>query len=347
MAGGDTLMLLNGTYSDAAGTGHIDTQAASPSGDPPSGTMVINSTIIKALNPGNVTVNGRLNLGSITLKKSYIKIQDILFVDIDGVSGNELYNTSFLTIKACGFKGVLGVGTNDHIMDNDNNLIEDVWIWAAGQRIIAINYRSHFNVWRRVIVRGDGCGTAACAIGGGNPNVGFTVYDSSDISVQNMIILDRILLPTDEPYSDFACAQHTPTGYFFGRNEWLGIMSLRAPDSGFVCEPDVGATVNPTVKILNGVVWSPAGDGFNLARDGTNNLLENLTVISTGVAPPIGPGDGIRAAPELTTGTTRNSIVTGAGRYGVNSVYTPSYIDVFNSSLALTGPDPAMSGTTR
>lgn len=78
------------------------------------------------------------------------------------------------------------------------NLVEDVWVWAAGERAIAMNYRSHRNVWRRMMVRGDGCGTTACA-GSGNPNVGFTVHDSQDVSVQNVLVLDRVLLPGDAP----------------------------------------------------------------------------------------------------------------------------------------------------
>ena len=110
---------------------------------------------------------------------------------------------------------------------------KNVWAWASGERIIAINYRAHRNVWRRVIVRGDGCGTPKCS-GSGNPNVGFTVYDSHDVSVQNMLIVDRILAPTDSPYSDFAVAQHTADPrYYFGRNEWLGTLSLNSPDIGY------------------------------------------------------------------------------------------------------------------
>jgi hypothetical protein len=255
-------------------------------------------------------------------KSRFIKVQGITFE-----GGGWLYNADYATIKDGGFHGAFGIGTNDHDQFSDNNLIEDVWIWASGERIIAINYRSHSNVWRRVVVRGDGCGTGSCA-GSGNPNVGITVYDSNNVSLQNVIVVDRILAAGDEPYGDFAVAQHTPElRYYFGQSEWLGTLSIKAPDAGYIMEPDVGATVDPTIRISNAVAFNPADAGFNIARAGTNNLLENLTVVASGF-------DGIRVAPELTTGSLRNAIVAGAGRYGINSKYAPTFADVFGASTS-------------
>ncbi|MCR4346534.1 MAG: Ig-like domain-containing protein [Sulfuricaulis sp.] len=316
MTAGDELILLDGNYSSSAGTGYINYQG-SGSAQPPSGTSLSNVTYVHALNPGNVTVQGGLFIGRSTRKDSFIKIQGITFE-----GGGDLYNTSYVTIKDCGFHGSFGIGTNDHDNGNDYNLIEDVWVWASGERIIAINYRSHHNVWRRVVVRGDGCGTSGCN-GSGNPNVGFTVYNSMDVSVQNVIVVDRILAATDEPYGDFAVAQHAP-GPNFGRAEWLGTISLKAPDTGYYMEPDVGGTVDPTIRISNAVAWDADGEGFNIARSGSNNLLENLTAYGR-------TGDSIRVAPELSGGTLRNVISTNSGRYGINSAYKPSYVDAYNA----------------
>ncbi len=313
MAAGDELILLDGTYSAAAGTGYIS-YLGTGSAQPPSGTNVNNMTYVHALNPGNVTLQGGLFIGRSFRKDSFISIQDVTFE-----GGGSLYNTSYVTIKDCGFHGSFSVGTNDHDYGNDYDLIEDVWVWASGSRIIAINYRSHHNVWRRVVVRGDGCGTSSCS-GSGNPNVGITMYNSMDVSVQNVMVVDRILAATDAPYADFAVAQHSP-GPLFGRAEWLGTISLNAPDTGYYMEPD--ASEDPTIRISNAVAWDASGTGFNLANSGTNNLLENLTAYGR-------TGDGIRVAPELTSGILRNAISTNAGRYGINSKYTPSYVDVYN-----------------
>lgn len=319
MRAGDALILLDGEYSEAAGTGVISYTGGN-SGQPPSGLDRAHPTRIRALHPGRVLVSGRLFLGRKSRKDSHIRIEGITFR-----GGGSLYNTSHVTIAACGFQGSFGIGTNDHHEGNSQNLVEDVWIWTSGERIVAINYRAHRNVWRRVLVRGDGCGTPACA-GSGNPNVGISVYDSNSVSLQNVMVVDRVLAPTDSPYADFAVAQHTPDPrYYFGQNEWLGTISLRAPDTGYYMEPDRGQTIDPTIRIANAIAWDSAQLGFNLARSGTNNLLEGLTARAQ-------KGDGIRIAPELQSGTLVNVLVAGAGRYGINSAYPPSHTAVFGAS---------------
>ncbi|MEP7155924.1 MAG: hypothetical protein ABI905_09125 [Betaproteobacteria bacterium] len=320
MAAGDELVLLNGTYSVENGTGIIHYQG-NKAAQPPSGKSPTQRTVIRADQPGSAIVKGTLFLGRSARKDSYLRIQGITF---DG--GGSLFNTSYVYIKDCGFHGSFGIGTNDHHEGNSYNLIEDVWIWASGQRIIAINYRSHFNVWRRVLVRGDGCGQRECQ-GSGNPNVGITVYDSNNVSFQNVMVVDRLLLAGDSPYADFAVAQHTPEPrYYLGKNEWLGTISLNSPDNGYYMEPDRGQTLDPTIKISNAIAWNSAGSGFNLDREGTHDLLENLTA-SAG-------GDGIRVAPALAdkSGQLRNSLVVRAGRFGVNSAFPSSYMSIYGST---------------
>ncbi len=324
MAPGDTLILLDGTYGTAAGTGYIS-YLGTNSAQPKSGLNLQGMTVVRAQNPGQVRIIGGLFIGRSTRKDSFIKIQGITFV---GTS--DLYNAHHVTLKDSGINGAFSVGTNDHDMYSDNNLIEDVWIWASGERIVAINYRSHSNVWRRVLVRGDGCGTAACQ-GSGNPNVGITVYDSSDISMQNVIVLDRILLAGDEPYGDFASAQHTADPqYYFGRNEWLGTMSIKAPDAGYYIEPDLGQIVSPTVRMQNVVAWDAASDGFNLARDGIGNVLEYVTANTNATADTT--ASALRIAPDMPVGgVLRSVLATGTGRFGINSKHAPTFANVFGT----------------
>ena len=324
MSGGDELVLLDGVYSEPLGTGYISytdhsrSIGGSRSGQIPSGVDAGRMTYVRALNPGKVTVTGKLVIGRSFRKDRYIKIQGITFE-----GGGSLYNTSHVTIKDCGFHGPFSIGTNDHKQGNEYNLVEDVWIWASGERIIAINYRARFNVWRRVLVRGDGCGKPECR-GSSNPNVGITVYDSSDVSLQNVMVVDRALARGDEPYGDFAVAQHSRGAHFFGRSEWLGTISLRAPDTGYYMEPDHGGTIDPTIRISNAIAWDAAQLGFNLSRAGTNNELENLTVRAGG-------GDGVRIAPSLASGTLRNVISVDASRKGINSRYPFSHVNVYNA----------------
>ena len=93
-------------------------------------------------------------------------------------------------------------------------------------------------------------------------------------------------------------------------------------------EPDRGQTLDPTIKISNSIAWNSASTGFNLDREGTNILLENLTV-SAG-------GDGIRVAPALAnkSGRLRNSLVVRSGRYGVNSAFPSTHMAIYGAKEA-------------
>jgi len=313
---GDELVLLDGTYSDKNGNGYLGYEGTH-SEQILSGISKGKKTVVRAKNRGRVTIEGQLFIG-----RSYRKDHDI---HIDGIrfeGGGALYNTENIYISNCGFHGGLFIGTNDHDHGNTMNLVEDSWVWAADKRLVAVNYRSDKNVWRRVVVRGDGCDKSYCQ-GSGNPNVGITVYESSNVSVQNVIVIDRVL-GGGSPYADFASAQHTPNKYLFGKNEWLGTLSINSPDTGYYLEPDQEGTVDPTIKISNAVAWNSKYAGFNIARAGTNNLLENITVVSTG-------DDGIRIGHRLRTGLVKNAVVVNAGRFGINSVYPTEYVSVYGS----------------
>ena len=278
MSAADTLILLDGTYSISAGTGCINFNGTG-SAQPPSGTSKTAMTTVRAQNARSVTVDGTgdyedygLFLGRSTRKDSYIKIEGI-----DFIGGGLLYNSSYDYIKNCSFTGKgFGIGTADHDMGNTYNLIEDVWIWAEDRRIIASNYGANYNVWRRVVVRGDGCDTDSCA-GSGNPNVGFTVYDSQHVSVQNVIVIDRIL-NGGYPYADFATAQHSGgTDIELGDNEWLGCISLASEDNGLNFEGDT--TISPTSHLKNCVIANDVDRaGFNMDNQ-KDSIIENCTVV--------------------------------------------------------------------
>lgn len=329
MKGGDELILLDGVYSDRAETGVInyDDSASPISAQPPSGVGPDAMVVIRARNPGKAIIDGgsraALFLGRSFKKSSYILVKDIRFE-----GGGSLYNTSHVTIKDCGFHSarmsggaVFFIGTNDHENGNSYNLIEDCWIWGS-ERIIAGNYRSDNNIWRRIIIRGDGCDSNACS-GSGNPNVGFTVYESSSNSIQNVIVVDRIL-DKGSPYADFATAQHTDGKRLLGPNEWLGCISLNGPDSGYYFEADNANDFTHTLR--NVIAWNNGKGNINIAGQASNITVENIT---TGIA---GKGsDGVRIAPEVRGGVVRNVININAGRFGVNSSVQPSYCDVYGS----------------
>lgn len=330
MRGGDALILLNGTYSASNGTGYInyDDGSCSACAQPPSGVSMYYQTSVSAKNPGMVVVDGGnragLFLGRSFAKNSYVRIEGIKFE-----GGGSLFNTSYVTVKNCGFHSatmsggsVFGIGANDHTMGNTYNLIEDCWIWGQ-ERVIAINYRSDYNIWRRVVVRGDGCSGVNCLNGGSiyaNPNVGFSIYDSAHNSIQNMIVIDRVLSSGANGYADFATAQHS--SYLLGPNEWLGCISLNSPDSGFYFEAD--SVNDQTHTLRNCVAWNSSVCSINISNQASNVLVENIT---TGNA----LGDNVRFRING-AGILRNVIAYKSGRYGVNSEATNSYCNVYGSA---------------
>ncbi len=327
MASGDQLWLMDGTYGTANNTGYIS-YLGTNSAQPPSGLSLARSTRIKAINPGSVTVNGGLWIGRSFAAQDYIEVHGITFIDVDGTGAGSLYRSNYSTIKNCGFNGSFGIGTSDHDYGNSYNLVEDVWIWAAAVRVIAINYRASKNVWRRVVVRGDGCSTTEC-VASGAPNVGISVYDCSDVYMENVFVVDRVLDPAaiaaGNPYADFATAQHTAnTATYLGRHEWLGCASIHGPDSGFVFEADNTIAGNTTWTLENCLVVGANIGGFNIGASGTT-VIRNATAISSTTN---AGEDGFRIAPS-SPGTSANNIIVKGFDRALNSSITPQYVDTY------------------
>ena len=328
MNAGDELILLDGIYGTATNTGgmHWDTDQYPNSKQIPSGIDAQNPTVIRALNPGNVQIDVPLFVGRTSRKDSFITVKGITF------AGGNLYNSSYITVKNSGFSQGFSVGTNSHAMGNSYNLIEDVWIWASQQRIIATNYRADNNVWRRVLIRGDGCNLSKC-LGSGNPNVGFTVYDSHDVSVQNVMVIDR-RLNGGRTYADFATAQHTSGAHQLGRNEWLGIMDINAEDNSLVFEADSVIANETTWTIRNylslGGAKSGVNIGFPFSGGATPNIIENVTIHLSTTATL----DGLRIAPKQNNSTVRNIVSSNAGKYAFNSASAPSYVASYSPNNA-------------
>jgi len=355
---GDELILLDGDYTEAT-TGILrdDGNYGAPlpnnnSSSILSGQSRSNPTRVRSENPGTVTIIGPsgispLFMGRSTRKDSFIEVQGITFI-----GGGDLYNTSYVSIKNSGFNGAFQIGTNDHYQGNDFNLIEDVWIWAKDTRIIAMNYRSHNNVWRRVLVRSEGCDLAGCEDAPkADPSVGITVYDSQNVSMQNIIVIDR-LLNNDVPYADFATAQHTSasdadgngTDYFLGNNEWLGALSINSQDASMMFEADnVMSGSSPIWTIKDFVSVGSNETGVNIGNTPSNytsagsppSIIENTTVIITSANNDV---SGIRVDPMQSSVLVKNSLAIGATRTGFN-VISSTVENSLNYSVSTTEGD--------
>ena len=239
MAPGDGLILMDGNYSLAVNGGPRATDensnSISLSANLPSGVSVDVPTVMRALTPGNVFIEGGFTLGNKTQKTQFVVIYGLTFF----TPGN-FRNADFSVVKASGIYGRLSVGSIDHSMGCSYNLIEDVWIWGKNQRGNAVNYSAHHNIWRRVLIRDDGCDALYCGEIAGRLKISSTIYNSHDVTFENMISMDKILRANTYgtgSYADFATAQHAsyratlpPEGEQNGRNSWLGSMAINSED---------------------------------------------------------------------------------------------------------------------
>ncbi|WP_196137628.1 hypothetical protein [Aliikangiella sp. G2MR2-5] len=327
---GEELVLLDGEYSVANQTGilrEVDYYGNSVdySDSIPSGLSREQPTVVRAANPGMVKVIGSdelrpLFIGRSSRKDKFIKVQGITFE-----GGGSLFNADYVVIKDSGFHGSFSIGTNDHSQGNNYNLVEDVWVWASNRRIIASNYRSNNNVWRRVVVRSEGCDQAGCeSYPKADPSVGMTVYDSQNVSVQNVIIIDRVIR-NDSAYGDFATAQHSSNrANYLGNNEWLGNMSINSQDSGMHFEADYVLdnglpiwTIKNFVSVGNGIGGINIGNTpYNYDSAGKpQSFIDNATIVMNNA------GDNksaIRVSPNQSSVLVSDSLTVGATRTGYN-----------------------------
>jgi hypothetical protein len=200
-----------------------------------------------------------------------LKVRWIIVYGLTFHRGGEIYDGDDCIIRACGFEGGVGIGTIDHDKGCINNLIEDVWSWGKEVRLLASNYRAHHNTWRRIALRPDGCSVANCGESSGNYVVGITVYNSHDVTLENVIVFDRVQSPAGVSlpyfgYSDFATAQHDsarpaqPEGELLGNNQWLGCMSVHSFDTALDFEAD--AVTTGTTATVREFVALDTADGL-------------------------------------------------------------------------------------
>ena len=288
MSPGDGLILLDGNY-DSSINGELRTTNDDGSAVPnvaasaqlPTGIDVNNPTIVRALNPGEVFIEGGFMLGTKFTKIEYVIVYGLTFFQ-----RSSFRNVDNSVLKATGVYGGLGVGSSDHIMGTRFNLIEDVWIWGKNVRGNLTNFVANNNLYRRVLIRDDGCDTIHCGDGAGNATIGSTVYSSNNVRFENVITIDRILRANtwggaETNYADFATAQHgdkalgTPGGELQGYNQWLGCMAINSEDNALNFEADnVMDTPVTTVSIRDFVALNTRGgvsmDGARRAYSGVS-----------------------------------------------------------------------------
>lgn len=320
---GGTLIMMDGTYTSGT-TGLINIIDGSSNSDvPPNGISASQRTTIRALNQGAAKHMGSIWLGTKTATSQYLTF-DGLYVEADLAIRPR--HSSYITFKNIGAKttcnddcGAMLLGDKEDSWPSTHHiLVEDSWFWGKS-RGIAMNYWSQYNVWRRVVVRGDGCNGAGC-VGSGNPNIGITVYASQYTSLQNVFVVDRIL-GGGRQYADFAQACHDPLPH--GNNEWLGNMSLNSEDAAAIMDPE---NSQGTMTFKDFVIWNPGFGGIAAyTGDATWNFDNTTIYLNTSAEDAWGfylqntAGGRIRSATVFGTASNGSAVSSG---------YPVSYTDV-------------------
>lgn len=334
MPAGKRLGLMDGVYGTSTGTGMLEFQATG-SAIPLSGNALA-FTEVCSVNLGGATIvstggydGNAVFIGRSSLKTSYIKLRGFKVI-----GGFSFYNTDHCYAKQIACNGSFGTGTIDQsggaTLTNNYNLFEDCWIWGYGIRGLCQNYQSHDCVWRRVVLRVDGGGPS----GGGNPNIGITVYNSQRVYMQNVICIDRVITGA-EPYGDFATAQHDSTApdeanFYFGGNVWNGCISINSQDEAFHGEADnlqsgyVSWTLKDCAAVPGGINYSPgSGNASTLA----SVAIDGLTLL----------GGQMRVRNLAQASSIKNVVVANSPNFDVNvstagsGTVTVDSIDYYNN----------------
>jgi len=275
MAGGDTLEIGAGTYSGSSNNLNTD----SNSGLIPNGS-VGNFTTIKAAVDGTVDINAQLSLN---INSSYISFEGLKFSYsasnfTKNISGNhvKVLRTAFVN-GAQGNNQTLSLGKHDN-QNTSHILLEDVWAYGTGGRYNILVYNSSNIVVRRAVIRHD----AGWSCDGSNPESGITIYNSRNVELQNVLVVDSIsdVLGACQGISAFYNVSNSSGGTQHENTRIVGSMAINNNvDTGMAWD-DYNAIPNAVVE--NSVIYN-SGNGIttngNTRKDVT---LNNVTVVANG-----------------------------------------------------------------
>lgn len=250
MAGGDTLIVKNGTYNYAMI-------------DPPSGSPG-QYTVIKAENDGGAIIDGQHSIsvypGSVLNinNRSYIRVEGFKFVN-GGENVITIWGGSHhIELKRVGAGNANAMTTYAIVISMSGNdiLLEDVWAWGGARKLIVSGGNNV--ILRRVVVRWD-FHTSSTSV----PRSGIAFYDGTNSICENCIALDFNQHPG--AYG----AIRGPHGAI--NNKFIGNIILNV--KGFVgfwpSEWDKG-------DIYNSVVWDVPLAGVRAGSNG--GIIDQITI---------------------------------------------------------------------
>jgi len=301
---GDTLILKDGTYSNAS----------PPSGK--SGTAG-NYITVKAENDGRAVLTG----GIILANNSYLEFQGLKitssYYSLDAHSSGAGLVTHHVTFKRCGFNtSTTAESGGISIYDGTNHMLfEDFWVWGGGRYSVALyggnggnppNTTADFNTFRRGVIRQGPADSSP-----GNPEAGLAAYYASNNVIENVIVLDGNQ-NSDSSNAAFYLTAHAPVPGTTGSNgnKYYGCVALNNTGTGLYVDVDNGGHGDNN-ELHDSVIWNNANGIQLYASNGSGNLIDHCTVGVTSQYETLWNG--------LANTTATNSIFTRAKTYGIRN----------------------------
>lgn len=261
--GGDTLVLGSGTYASPD-----DAISTPPRGAPG------RETVICAERDGTVVITSPQGL-SLTHDVSHVRIEGLKF---DAPHSKRILGNHVRILRTA-FKGgpaeentvQVGIGSKDH---NDTRciLLEDCWVYGPGGRYNILIYNSRQVVLRRLVIRHDG----GWKDKKWDPEAATCAYNSSQVSYQNVIVVDSNRPDYHNWYGSFYSTADSREREI----SWRGCIALNNRGTGLGVDPKYSGAID---NLLIWNVISFANDwGITLGSSGTvNGLIDRVTVGKT------------------------------------------------------------------
>ena len=307
-AGGDTLIIKSGTYSNS-----LDDMSTFVSG------TTGNYNIIKAEVDGGVTVTQGFSINNNT---HHVQIEGIKFASnyakyVDGANHIKILRCAFEGGPLTGNRYTFSMGSKFNT--TEYILIEDSWFYGPGGRQNLAIYKSNKIVIRRVVLRHD---HGWSNINKTDPEGVGTIYNSNDVEIQNIIIIDSSKNSSNvgsEWVGGMTIVNNVASEGTCQNNNMIGSIILNVTGNGIAFDGN-GEVQNITLK--DTVIWwsnSGSGDGgISMNNPGQKTVFaSNMTIgnLSFGVGLWGGTNSNI---------TINNSIIYGMDLFPIG---TPSASD--------------------
>lgn len=269
MAGGDTLIIKNGTYTGSNNMiGSYDTAV-----EPPAGTST-KYTTIKAENDGGVVFDGQNARWMFYVVNSGARYWNFEGIIWSRMTEDTVYiqDASYIKFLRCGASDTANGNHMNFSMGNSASyiLFEGCYSWGTG-RYKFTTYHSNHVIFRNCVARPDVINA------GGEPAACFTAYASTYVKFQNCIAIDA---DRTSYWTNIGDRQ----GSFFvpctdGKSQYIDFdqcIGLNVKLGGLQTAKN---TDSANVNFRNVVIWDCAdsGDTLNMIR-GSSNTISNCTL---------------------------------------------------------------------